>query len=151
MSIPAPDEISIEDPLCNSSLGSIVTLDYVTPLTRSRELRRNPKLAESSGEFPDVAKSVGEARPRGVAKCKAATRSELALVFSKYIKSVSTSELVELMITARKAFSCSEPHRQGSCFYLLSLEQLRGWSRLGPKVVIPDPCRTVVLISGGRS
>ena len=28
-----PDEISIEDPLCNSSLGSMVTLDYVTPLT----------------------------------------------------------------------------------------------------------------------
>ena len=33
MSIPAPDEISIEDPLCDSSLGSMVTLDYVTPLT----------------------------------------------------------------------------------------------------------------------
>ena len=33
MSIPAPDEISMEDPLCNSSLGSMVTLDYVTPLT----------------------------------------------------------------------------------------------------------------------
>ena len=33
MSIPAPDEISIEDPLCNSSLGSMVTLDYVTPDT----------------------------------------------------------------------------------------------------------------------
>ena len=29
----APDEFSIEDPLCNSSLGSMVTLDYVTPLT----------------------------------------------------------------------------------------------------------------------
>ena len=33
MSIPAPDEISMEDPLCDSSLGSTVTLDYVTPLT----------------------------------------------------------------------------------------------------------------------
>ena len=33
MSISAPDEISMEDPLCNSSLGSMVTLDYVTPLT----------------------------------------------------------------------------------------------------------------------
>ena len=33
MSIPAPDEISMEDPLCNSSFGSMVTLDYVTPLT----------------------------------------------------------------------------------------------------------------------
>ena len=35
MSNSAPDEISIEDPLCNSSLGSMVTLDYVTPLTAS--------------------------------------------------------------------------------------------------------------------
>ena len=33
MSIPAPDEISIEDQLCNSSLESMVTLDYVTLLT----------------------------------------------------------------------------------------------------------------------
>ena len=33
MSNSAPDEISIEAPLCNSSLGSMVTLDYVTPLT----------------------------------------------------------------------------------------------------------------------
>ena len=31
MSIPALDEISMEDPLCDSSLESIVTLDYVTP------------------------------------------------------------------------------------------------------------------------
>ena len=28
-----PDENSMEDPLCNSTLGSMVTLDYVTPLT----------------------------------------------------------------------------------------------------------------------
>ena len=35
MSNSAPDEFSIEDPLCNSSLGSMVTLDYVTPLTLS--------------------------------------------------------------------------------------------------------------------
>ena len=33
MSIPVSDEISMEDPLCDSSLGSMVTLDYVTPLT----------------------------------------------------------------------------------------------------------------------
>ena len=33
MAIPASDEISMEDPLCDSSLGSMVTLDYVTPLT----------------------------------------------------------------------------------------------------------------------
>ena len=34
MSNSAPDEFSIEDPLCNSSLGSMVTLDYVTHLTK---------------------------------------------------------------------------------------------------------------------
>ena len=28
-----PDEISMEDPLCDSSFGSMVTLDYVTPDT----------------------------------------------------------------------------------------------------------------------
>ena len=33
MSIPAPDENSMEDLLCNSSFGSMVSLDYVTPLT----------------------------------------------------------------------------------------------------------------------
>ena len=33
MSISAPDEMSMENPLCDSSLGSMVTLDYVTPLT----------------------------------------------------------------------------------------------------------------------
>ena len=35
MSNSAPDEISIEDHLCNSSLGSMVTLDYVTLLTQT--------------------------------------------------------------------------------------------------------------------
>ena len=33
MSILVPDEISMEDPLCDSSFGSMVTLDYVNPLT----------------------------------------------------------------------------------------------------------------------
>ena len=33
MSTLVPDEISIQDPLCNSSFGSMVTLDYVNPLT----------------------------------------------------------------------------------------------------------------------
>ena len=33
MSNSAPDEISMEDPLCDSSLGSMITLDCVTPLT----------------------------------------------------------------------------------------------------------------------
>ena len=54
MSIPAPDEISIEDPLCNSSLVSMVTLDFVTPLTgyepKDMELTDadEPNLATSS-------------------------------------------------------------------------------------------------------
>ena len=39
MSIPAPDEISMEDHLCDSSLGRMVTLDYVTPLTRCKNQR----------------------------------------------------------------------------------------------------------------
>ena len=30
-----PDENSMEDPLCNSSFGSMVSLDYVTPDTKS--------------------------------------------------------------------------------------------------------------------
>ena len=34
MSTLVPDEISMEDPLCNSSFGSMVTLDYVTPVTK---------------------------------------------------------------------------------------------------------------------
>ena len=33
MSTLVPDENSMEDPLCNSSFGSMVTLDYVTPDT----------------------------------------------------------------------------------------------------------------------
>ena len=34
MSTLVPDEISMEDPLCDSSFGSMVTLDYVNPLTK---------------------------------------------------------------------------------------------------------------------
>ena len=33
MSTSAPNERSISNPLCDSSLGSVVTSDYVTPLT----------------------------------------------------------------------------------------------------------------------
>ena len=33
MSTLVPDEFSMEDPLCNSAIGSMVTLDYVTPDT----------------------------------------------------------------------------------------------------------------------
>ena len=34
MSILVPDENSMNDPLCDSSFGSMVTLDYVTPITK---------------------------------------------------------------------------------------------------------------------
>ena len=48
MSIPAPDEISMEDPLCDSSLGSMVTLDYVTLLTKSKPTVMNLTLTVST-------------------------------------------------------------------------------------------------------
>ena len=35
MSTLVSDEISMEDPLCDSSLGSMVSLDYVNPLTKT--------------------------------------------------------------------------------------------------------------------
>ena len=35
-----PDENSMEDPLCNSSFGSMVSLDYVTPDTGGNEKRQ---------------------------------------------------------------------------------------------------------------
>ena len=54
MSIPAPDVISIEDPLCNSSLGSMVTLDYVTPLT-VQETQHYREMFEESGAAQSAA------------------------------------------------------------------------------------------------
>ena len=43
--IPAmvPDDVSMNDPLCNSAIGSMVTFDYVTPDTgrRKKEQGRN--------------------------------------------------------------------------------------------------------------
>ena len=57
MSIPAPVEISMEDPVCDSSFGSMVSLDYVTPDTgyepkdmeRADTIERN--LATTSGIY----------------------------------------------------------------------------------------------------
>ena len=43
MSNSAPDEFSIEDPLCNSSLGSMVTLDCATPLTHGEPVSMLPE------------------------------------------------------------------------------------------------------------
>ena len=51
--IPAmvPDENSMEDPLCNSSFGSMVSLDYVTPDTSL------PPLHDS---FPDAGEAIND-------------------------------------------------------------------------------------------
>ena len=37
MFTPVPDENSMEDPLCNSSFGSMVSLDHVAPDTEDGE------------------------------------------------------------------------------------------------------------------
>ena len=65
MSIPAPDEISIEDPLCNSSLGSMVTLAYVTFLTW-RGMSKNAKLREKHKWAIDKPKLDNARRLRGI-------------------------------------------------------------------------------------
>ena len=54
-----PDEKSMEDPLCNSSFGSMVSLDYVTPDTgyepKDMELAdtNERNLATSSDTIPE--------------------------------------------------------------------------------------------------
>ena len=44
MSALMSDEISMEDPLCDSSFGSMVTLDYVTPDTEDARWRSARKV-----------------------------------------------------------------------------------------------------------
>ena len=61
MSNSAPDEFSIEDPLCNSSLGSMVTLDYVTPLTRAAVDRPGP-----GHVYAPLLKTTEDGQGRGV-------------------------------------------------------------------------------------
>ena len=56
MSTLVPDEISMEDPLCDSSFGTMVTLDYVNPLTlslnaRVRKLRRDDLMTTDMGKL----------------------------------------------------------------------------------------------------
>ena len=43
MSTSAPDEMSVPNTLCDSSLGSVVTSDYVTPLTKRVDEKRPEK------------------------------------------------------------------------------------------------------------
>ena len=51
MSTSAPDERFVSNPLCDSSLGSVVTSDYVTPLTK-RKLHKKPREACKSSWNP---------------------------------------------------------------------------------------------------
>ena len=59
------------------------------------------ELAESSGEFPDVVKSMGEARPRGVAKYSGMGEARLS-DFAKYFASLSESEFLDLVEKVRR-------------------------------------------------
>ena len=52
MSTLVPDENSMEDPLCNSSFGSMVSLDYVTPDTECYTYLRNVTDLLSDGKTP---------------------------------------------------------------------------------------------------
>ena len=49
------DEISMEDPVCDSSFGSMVTLDYVTPDTESEG-----SLPQPHDSFPDAGEAINE-------------------------------------------------------------------------------------------
>ena len=64
-----PDEISMEDPLCNSSFGSMVTLDYVTPVTESDTLDcRNPTSLQDHRDVHSREGTATAALPRSTAK-----------------------------------------------------------------------------------
>ena len=57
MSTLVPDEISMEDPLCNSSFGSMVSLVYVTPVTVQAEQERRilqEELLRQQQDFREV-------------------------------------------------------------------------------------------------
>ena len=43
-----PDENSMNDPLCNSAIGSMVSLDYVTPNTGRRNVQVDKKGSDRS-------------------------------------------------------------------------------------------------------
>ena len=59
MSTLVPDEISMEDLLCDSSFGSMVTLDYVTPDTLS-DLDEDNWIQESQSSRPSEDTSLSE-------------------------------------------------------------------------------------------
>ena len=81
MSIPAPDEISMEDPLCDSSLGSMVTLDYVTPITQRLEKKvenQSWKVRKKKSTLQGTSKTLRKREEAGGALI---TQSPLSPVF----------------------------------------------------------------------
>ena len=55
MSALMSDEISMEDPLCDSSFGSMVTLDYVTP-----DIESEWSLLQPHDSFPDAGEAIND-------------------------------------------------------------------------------------------
>ena len=55
MSTSAPDEMSVPNPLCDSSLGSVVTSDYITPLTQLLRGDHQPLDPRTAGLFDRLA------------------------------------------------------------------------------------------------
>ena len=77
-----PDENSMEDPLCNSSFGSMVSLDYVTPDTvtaytqvKMKDAHKLLKIPKS--ECPDINEICWRIVTSKLSKCSA------MLVFGK--------------------------------------------------------------------
>ena len=54
----APDENSMKDPLCNSSFGSMVSLDYVTPDTGTVEQIPDDPVLEKAEQLVEVPETV---------------------------------------------------------------------------------------------
>ena len=83
MSNSAPDEFSMEDPLCNSAIGSMVSLDYVTPDTVPVIdfrffVNRGVFTDFHSNEYPCFGQSIWSNRTAGVASsdCTVTNRSK---------------------------------------------------------------------------
>ena len=62
MSTLVPDEISMEDPLCNSSFGSMVTLDYVNTVTVRQQ--RNVQEIPGTQVVERIQKQIVESVPQ---------------------------------------------------------------------------------------
>ena len=54
-----PDDVSMNDPLCNSAIGSMVTFDYVTPDTRNAQLKERQKWSHEKPKLDNARKLRG--------------------------------------------------------------------------------------------